>query len=206
MTYDSKHVEIKNPKEWYNIIAEEYSLYHTHLDNFDRGTFLRYIPRNLEGKTIIDLGAGDGRLRKFFKNIPFQKYIACDIAEKLLKRHPWNKFIEKVVCNLEEKLPFEDNIGDLVLSFFVLEHIENISSLFEEVYRILKPGWQRIIGHFFQRREFQRKKGKDIFKIQFYPHRIQTLEKTAQNNFFAVDIFPVEEKGAAIGHILVLKK
>jgi hypothetical protein len=32
MAYDRKHVGIKQPKEGYNTVAEEYSKYHTHLD------------------------------------------------------------------------------------------------------------------------------------------------------------------------------
>ncbi|HCB51051.1 TPA: hypothetical protein DEP21_00420 [Patescibacteria group bacterium] len=114
--------------------------------------------------------------------------------------------MEKIICDLEENLPFEDNSFDLATSFFVLEHINNIDHLFSEVYRILKPGGRRIIGHFIQRREFTWKKNNQEFKIQFYNHRIQDLEAIADNNFFSKDIFPIEEKGYTIGHILILSK
>lgn len=206
MGYDSKHVNIKSPKEWYNLIADEYGKYHNHLDSFDKGFFQRILPRNIDNLNIIDLGAGDGRMWKFFKNIPIQKYTACDISEKLLKRHPGTNKVEKVVCNLEEILPFEDNSYQLALSFFVLEHIHNIQGLCEEIYRILQPGGQRIIGHFFQRREFLWKKEKETFKIELYNHRIQDIEKIAHNCFFSVETFPITEKGKTIGHIISLKK
>lgn len=206
MGYDSKHVVIKAPKEWYNLIADEYGKYHNHLDSFDRWFFQRILPRNMENIHIIDLGAGDGRMWKFFKNIPIGKYTACDISEKLLKRHPGTNKIEKVICDLEEKLPFEDDTYQLALSFFVMEHINNIEWLFEEVYRILQSKGQRIIGHFLQRREFLWKKDKEIFKIELYNHRIQDLEKIAEKCFFSRETFPITEKWTTIGYILSLKK
>lgn len=206
MWYDSKHIEIKNSKEWYNFIADEYGKHHNHLDSFDKWFFLSILPRNLNNINIIDLGAGDWRMRKFFKDKPIKKYTACDISEKLLKKHPKTDKIDKIVCDLEERLPLEDNSYELAFSFFVLEHIENIEWLCGEVYRILKPGGQRIIGHFLQRREFIWKKEKETFKIELYNHRIQDIEKIANDNFFSIDIFPIIEKWTTIGYVLSLKK
>jgi len=206
MWYDSNHVNIKSPKEGYNLIAEEYGKYHEHLDSFDKWFFLRILPRNLDNINILDLWAWDWRTWKFFKNKPIKKYTACDISEKLLKRHPWTNKIEKIICDISNELPFEDNSYELVLSFFVLEHIDNIKSLFNEVYRILKPWWQRIIWHFLQRREFIWKKWKENFKIELYNHRVQDIEKTAQESFFSIDVFPISEKGNNIWYIISLKK
>lgn len=206
MWYDSKHVEIKTPKEGYNFIADEYGKHHNHLDSFDRWFFLRFLPRNLDNINIIDLWAWDWRIWKFFKDKPIKKYTACDISEKLLKRHPWTNKVEKVICDLEKKLPFEKEIYDVVLSFFVLEHVENLELLFQEVYKILKSWWQRIIWHFLQRREFLRKKDKEIFKIRLYNHRLQDIEKIAKNNNFIVDSFPITEKNTTIWYIISLRK
>jgi ubiquinone/menaquinone biosynthesis C-methylase UbiE len=44
------------------------------------------------------------------------------------------------VGDAEKELPFEDNSFDVIMAFFVLEHIDNLKKLFYEVYRILKPG------------------------------------------------------------------
>ena len=85
------------------------------------------------------MGAGDGRMFKYLSPLKPERYVACDIAEKLLSRHPNNAGrVEKVVCDLEDTLPFDDESFDLATSFFVLEHIEDVEHLFNEVYRILK--------------------------------------------------------------------
>ncbi|MFA6255765.1 MAG: class I SAM-dependent methyltransferase [Candidatus Absconditabacterales bacterium] len=205
MSYNQKHILIHDPKTGYNTIAEQYQAYHKHLDSFEKGVFVKFLPRGKENLHIIDLGAGDGRLHKFLAPLKPERYVACDIAEKLLKRHS-GKNVEKIVCNLEDTLPFDDASFDLATSFFVLEHIEDVDSLFGEVYRILKSGGVFIIGHFIQRREFIWKKDKDQFRIKFFNHRIQDLEKLLTKNFFDLHVVPIREEGTIIGHILVCKK
>ncbi len=206
MWYNSNHIEIKNPKEWYNEIADEYKKYHSHLDWFDKGFFQRILPRELTDISIIDLWAGDWRTWKFFEKKNIKKYTACDISEKILKKHPGTKKIEKIVCDLEEKLPFKEDSYELALSFFVLEHIQNIKWLFEEIYRILKDWWQWIIWHFLQRREFVRKKWAKQFKIKLYNYRIQEIEELAKNIWFKIDVFPISEKWVTIWYIIWLQK
>jgi ubiquinone/menaquinone biosynthesis C-methylase UbiE len=204
MGYDSKHITMLDPASGYNLIAKEYGKYHDHLDSFDKWFFLRFLPREKKVYRILDLGAWDGRMYKWLKNLTVERYVACDIAEKLLARHPGK--VEKVVCNLENKLPFADEAFNLVTSFFVLEHIEHIAQLFDEVGRVLESGWVRIIGHFIQRREFVWKKDKEQFKINIINHRIQDLEKIAQKSGFSLHSSPVHEGNALIGHILVCEK
>ena len=205
MSYNQKHILIHDPKTGYNTIADQYQAYHKHLDSFEKGVFVKFLPRDIADLHIIDLWAGDGRLYKFLAPLKPTRYVACDIAEKLLKRHP-GKWVEKVVCDLEDTLPFDDESFDVATSFFVLEHIEDIESLFAEVYRILKSWWVLIIGHFIQRREFIWKKDKDQFRIKFWNHRIQDLEKILTKNFFELHVLPIREEGNIIGHILVCKK
>lgn len=205
MSYNQKHILIHDPETGYNTIAEQYGAYHKHLDSFEKGVFVKFLPRDKENLVIIDLGAGDGRLHKFLAPLKPKKYVACDIAEQLLKRHP-GKNIEKIVCDLEDTLPFDDESFDLATSFFVLEHIEDIDHLFSEVYRILVSWWSMIIGHFIQRREFIWKKDKDQFRIKFFNHRIQDIEKSLIKNFFDLHIVPIREEWIVIGHILVCKK
>ncbi|MFA7298374.1 MAG: class I SAM-dependent methyltransferase [Candidatus Absconditabacterales bacterium] len=205
MSYNQKHILIHNSETGYNTIAEQYGAYHKHLDGFDKGVFVKFLPRNKENLSIIDLGAGDGRLYKSLSPLTPTRYVACDIAEKLLNRHP-GKNVEKIVCDLEDTLPFDDESFDLATSFFVLEHIEDIYNLFSETYRILKPGGMLIIGHFIQRREFVWKKDKDQFRIKFFNHRLQDIEKLLTKSYFDLHVIPIREKGNIIGHILICTK
>lgn len=183
MTYQSKHIKVITPEEWYNIVADDYIKYHEHLDSFYNLEIEKFIPRRFVDYNIIDLWAGDGRLFKYFENIAYSKYVACDIARELLEKHPKNEKTEKVVCNLEEKLPFEDELFDLAISFFVIEHIENIENLLSEIHRILKKEWRCLISYFPQRREFTREKDHDKFKIKLFHHRLENIKEKAESLF-----------------------
>lgn len=206
MGYSGKHISIKNAKDWYNNAASEYHKYHKLLDNFDQWVFRKFFPRNKETINIIDLWAGDGRLYKHLNTLPHNRYVACDIAEKMLKRHPWTSKVEKTVCDFKEPLPFENDSFDLATSFFVLEHLENLENIFSETQRILTEHWRWIIGHFLQRREFIRKTKNESFKIEFHNHRKEDIEKIGKRYFWTIDIFPVKEKDDIIWYIIILEK
>ena len=206
MTYQSSHVLIKSPKEGYNAVADQYGKFHEHLNGFDRGFFLRLLPRVTKDLDVIDLWAGDGRIYTLLKKYPFKTYTACDIAEKLLKKHPWGKNVKKTVCDLDAPLPFVDETFDLSFCFFVLEHIVDLEKFFAELYRITKTWWTSILWYFLQRREFVWKANKDQFKVAFYNHRIQDIENAADKAFFKVKLHEIVEKGFLLGWDIQLTK
>ena len=192
MWYNSKHTLILNSEEGYNKVFDQYKKYHKHLDSFYDLDIQRFLPRDTERLDVIDLWAWDGRLYKHFNNIKLNSYTACDIADKLLNLHPkWNDNIKTVVCDLEKKLPFDDNSFDLAMSFFVLEHIGDLNAFFEETYRTLKPGWKFIVGHFLQRREFEwniwTKDQNERFKIKQYRYKLEDIQESAEYSFFDFD-------------------
>gem|GEM_PF-1979157 len=114
--------------------------------------------------------------------------------------------MHKVACDLEQKLPFESLSFDVVLTFFVLEHINDIDQLFSEIERTMKPGAIRIIGHFKQRRAYEFHHGKDRFKIERYTYGIEQIQKLAEYNFLTMWDEPIFEDGIHIGDVIVLTK
>ena len=165
MAYDSKHTELLEPKEGYNLTEKEYKKYWPHLNSFYSLNFHRFVPRERENYRILDLGAGDGRMYPQLKGLEPEEYVACDCAEKLLAQHPGR--IKKVVC-------------DLLSAFFLLEHIQDLDHFFAESYRVLSDRGQILIGHFLQKRLFMRNVQAKRFKIVQHPHTIEEIEKAAQ--------------------------
>lgn len=197
------HIKVLSPEVWYNVVFDDYVKFHDHLDSFDKWIFTRFLPKDKKDLNIIDLGAWDWRLYKYTKNLSIKNYVVCDISTKLLERHPWK--VKKVVCNLEDELPFESEYFDLALSFFVLEHIENLENFFEEVYRILKPGGDWIVWYFIQRKAFTFRKPFQ-FRIKMFNYRFEEIEKIATKIWFWIHDLPCYEGNDLIGWVMVLSK
>ena len=203
MWYDSKHVEILWPKEWYNTIANQYKQSHAHLNSFYHVEFLRFLPR-WKFFRIIDLWAWDGRMFSVLDKIPHSEITACDISEKMLEKYP--KSAKKQITNLEENFPFNDDSFDLAFCFFTLEHIQNIENFFNETYRILSNTGQIFIGNFFQRREFERSANQKKFKIRQYKRSSEEIEKIMKKCFFNVNIIPMDDKWIHTWDLIIWKK
>lgn len=206
MSYKKPVIPVLEPQEGYDRLGKDYAQYHAHLNSFDKGSFMRMMPRSLEWLSILELGAGDGRVFSYLKNLPFKRFVATDSSEVLLKRHPGISWVEKIVCNMEEELPFQDQEFDLVLTFFVFEHITKLKELFERVDRILKPWGTRVVGHYLHRREYPFKDKQGDFKIRHEKWKFEQLEEYADRVFFDYSFLDVVEKGALLGRIYRFEK
>lgn len=94
----------------------------------------------LEGR-VLDVGCGGGETtRTLARKLPNLKFYGVDIlpdAIKVAKSYP-SEISFKVAD--AEKLPFKDEYFSAVVSFEVLEHVEDPFKMLREVNRILKKG------------------------------------------------------------------
>lgn len=94
---------------------------------------------------LLEVGCGEGRGIQLLSPLS-STYLAIDkitdIIEKLSKEYANVQFRQAIVP------PFEgipDNSFDVVVSFQVIEHIENDRLFLEEIHRVLKPGGKAFI-------------------------------------------------------------
>jgi predicted SAM-dependent methyltransferase len=80
------------------------------------------------GAIIIDLGCGWNKL------IPPRK------GDMVLGVDHVSNNVVDIRCDLNERLPFEDNSVDAVFSRHCIEHIRDKDRVFWEIHRVLKPG------------------------------------------------------------------
>lgn len=191
MTYNKEKVKVLSPKEWYDIIAKEYKKFHKELNTWDNWIFMRFIPRDLNWLRLIDFWAWDWRLSKFFQWKWLSKYLACDISEKMLDK--WNNWYDKIVFDLNDVFPLDDNAFDIWLCFFVLLHLNDLNLFFKEAFRIIAPWWRLILLHHKERRSKQFESYLDKFKIQTFVHRYENIESIAEKNFFNVDYTDLDQ-------------
>lgn len=95
-----------------------------------RLSFIKLLPSQ-----ILDLGAGTGVLsKKLQAQYPLARIQGLDISAKMLE-----VYLYEPIHGIAEALPFEDNSLDLVASNLLLPWCNDLSVVFSEVSRVLKP-------------------------------------------------------------------
>ncbi len=135
---------------WYKEEEEGYaSLPSTELDLLKKGVYLYenlnslhaldHIPANTRFEKVLGIGSATGdeflpiihRINDITILEPSDNFVqSSKIKNKITYRKP----------DVSGKIPFEDNTFDLITCFGVLHHIANVSDVFREIKRVLKPG------------------------------------------------------------------
>jgi tRNA (uracil-5-)-methyltransferase TRM9 len=129
---------LEKTKENYNLIAKEFSA--TRKEIWEE---LKFLFGDLkEGEKVLDLGCGNGRWYKVFKEKKVD-YFGIDNSEKLIEiakeKFPDAKFFVGDALNL----PFPDDFFDKVYSIALLHHIPSEDfriKVLKEAKRVLRPG------------------------------------------------------------------
>jgi SAM-dependent methyltransferase len=120
----------------------------SNISRFDQRLLFFSLIRSLINKDsrVLDFGAGRDKwseIEKGYKRSVTQlkgdcaELVACDADPVVLENPSADR---KLVIEPGEPLPFEDAYFDLVYSWAVVEHLENPAPLFEDLYRVIKPG------------------------------------------------------------------
>jgi len=121
--------------EWESYIENIFRLFNSNI--------ISYQPKNL-----LDVGCGDGirtlRLSDYF-SIDRKNLYGLDYDQNLLdmcKLH-----FESSRINLEiDRIPFEDEMLDLVICNQALEHLKNYNNVIDHIIRVTKMGGYIVIG------------------------------------------------------------
>jgi ubiquinone/menaquinone biosynthesis C-methylase UbiE len=100
------------------------------------------------GKSVLDLGCGTGRHTLWLARSG-AKVVAVDLSAGMLAEARTKTGAETVSFlqhDLHERLPFEPEQFELLVSGLVLEHLRDLDSFFAETRRVLKPGGLAVIS------------------------------------------------------------
>lgn len=117
---------------------EEYLIYIRDLFAYDYAKEL--IPEN---SNVLELGTGEGYgPKRLSDSKKVKKYIGLDVDESSIKKAKEKYFDEKLSFEVYDgyKIPYEDKFFNMVVSFQVIEHVEDDMEFVKEIYRVLKEG------------------------------------------------------------------
>ncbi len=99
--------------------------------------YRKIIEANADTETkILDVGCGHGDFLKGVHDKTTHSYGIDPDKEAIDK----NAFIKHKRVGTVEKLPFDNEFFDIVVSAWVLEHLQDPQKAFLEIFRVLKPG------------------------------------------------------------------
>ena len=131
--------------DWYE--RDRHRGYHRMLDDLEVETVKRYGA----GTDVLEAGCGTGlilhRTAEFARSA-----VGIDLSSGMLKRAR-ERGLDVVQGSITE-LPFADESFDLVYSFKVLAHIEDIKTAMSEMFRVLRPGGY-VLAEFYNRRSMR---------------------------------------------------
>lgn len=139
--------------EVYNIMSEDYQQLEGYHSDADLGLgcgLPTKFAKIKKGDTVVDLGSGAGNDCFVARNETGEdgRVIGIDFTSKMIEKARFNA-TKLGFTNVEfrlgdiEKMPISTNRADVIISNCVLNLVPNKKLVFEEIFRVLKPG-----GHF----------------------------------------------------------
>jgi 2-polyprenyl-3-methyl-5-hydroxy-6-metoxy-1,4-benzoquinol methylase len=148
MTYDWGHDlgEIKYNKDYFDAVDEIFGYGHSLCNNprWPDGYILEnFIPYNdLQGKSVLEIGCGAGLVSSHLAKAGAE-LIAVDLTDQAIEITKARFDLKNLSADIKqmdaEKMEFEHDTFDFVISWGVIHHSGNMQNILDEIYRVLKP-------------------------------------------------------------------
>jgi ubiquinone/menaquinone biosynthesis C-methylase UbiE len=150
---------------------------------------LREALANLHFKSILEIGCGTGKNTAFLSQTG-ESVHALDFSEGMIEKAKKKVRVENVkfsMADLTKKWPCEDESYHLIVCNLVLEHIEDLSFIFSEAFRVLKKRGRFLINELHPFRQYEGKKarfnmGTEVTEITAFVHHISDFTNAASHN------------------------
>jgi len=194
------------PKEGYARYATDYDRRLSYWDTFEQNILISWI-NSSKGLKVLDAGAGSGRISLKLLEAGAE-VTALDISPEMLSLLRQKSPRITTVEGDMEALPFEDASFDRVFSSLAIVHLKDVTSFFDEVYRVLKDDGLFILVNIHYRKPLVLQDSQGKYTIQCYNHYPPYVRKVAEELAFGIEQEEILTEGddVWVSQILVLKK
>jgi SAM-dependent methyltransferase len=167
------------------------------------GQCLRDANLDLAGLTVLELGAGTGKNTSYLAE-QARQVIAMDVSPDMLaqaRQLDLGRHVRFIEADIRAPWPLQTGSVDCVVSNLVLEHIEDLSPIYAEAHRTLKPGGLWYFSEFHPFRQMRGGKARYLrdgqaAQVEAYLHMIEEYVGLALAAGFAViDLHEALEAG-----------
>jgi SAM-dependent methyltransferase len=103
---------------------------------------------DVHGQSVLDLGCGEAKVAKRFKDAGAKSYLGVDGSKNMIEQAQLNceAGFSAVTCSWLEDFSSEHNSFDLIISSLALHYIEDLDATFKTIFKALKPGGRFIFS------------------------------------------------------------
>src|SRR5688572_31636953 len=146
---------------------------------------------DLRFNSILGIGCGTGKNTTFLAHIGARVH-ALDFSEGMIdeaRKKVKATNVRFSLADLTQTWPCEDRAYDLIVCNLVLEHIEDLSFIFSEAFRVLQAGGRFLIHELHPFRQYEGKKavfdrGEGVTEIPAFVHHISDFLNAASGRGF----------------------
>jgi malonyl-CoA O-methyltransferase len=140
-------------------------------------------------RSILELGCGTGKNTALLVQLA-KRVHALDFSAGMIEKARENVRAENVIfslADLTQRWPCEDSVYDLIVCNLVLEHIQDLSHIFSEAFRVLAAGGTFLVSELHPFRQYDGKKarferGRDVIEVDAFVHHISEFVNRASDN------------------------
>ena len=199
-------VKERRSKVDFDVIADRYDLWYESAegamyDHFEKKAISKYLPPNVRGMKLLEIGCGTGHWSQFFNECGFG-VTGVDVSERMIEIAQ-NKRIPDASFQIADgqSLPFGDGSFDVAAAITTLEFVDNAESVVQEMARCTrKPAGQLLIGVLnalagFNRRRQQEPESLYAKARPFSPRQLKRLlEPYGQTNMTTAAFVPFRRR------------
>ncbi|HCH3770318.1 TPA: class I SAM-dependent methyltransferase [Vibrio parahaemolyticus] len=151
---------------------------------------------DLQGKDVIDMGCGPGEYAQWLLEQSVGRLTCTDISEEMiaLVENKFGSNVHAYCQNLSQGLPLEkDNSADVIVCPLVLHYIENLTPVFESVYRVLKPGGYMVFSTHHPFADFDCSESGNYFSRELVEEEWNTVGSPVKVQFYRRSLTEISE-------------
>ncbi|CZF79206.1 Ubiquinone biosynthesis O-methyltransferase [Grimontia celer] len=142
---------------------------------------------DIEGKNVLDLGCGSGVYADYFLNEGAMSVTCLDFSAEMVNIVK-NKFDQRVLAyvqDLSEGLPKEvDGQYDVIVCPLVIHYLKDLTTLFNDVHRVLKPGGYMAFSTHHPFADFECSTSGNYFDTELVQEEWNTVGTPVQVTFY----------------------
>ncbi|WP_231590903.1 class I SAM-dependent methyltransferase [Grimontia sp. AD028] len=153
---------------------------------FERPNLQAMLER-IEGKTVLDLGCGSGVYADFFLSEGAASVTCLDFSAEMIDivKNKFGQRVSAYVQDLSEGLPKEaDGQYDVIVCPLVIHYLKDLTALFSDVYRVLKPSGYMVFSTHHPFADFECSTTGNYFDTELVQEEWNTVGTPVQVTFY----------------------